>query len=187
MSRRKLVAGAAVLALGTAGTGAALAATHAQSAPKRANIDAVEKVKVKINRYIQDGVRWQKDTYTVRSNGTLHVVNKSPGSGGHTFTVVKEKDLPRTIAQINNCKICGTLGMAHGVDPNNPQAPPQFLYLENGKGQNTRPSVDKPGDSAIIADRRNASINLKITARKGKTLFFMCLIHPWMQAKVKVR
>jgi hypothetical protein len=186
MSRRKLVVGAAALALGTAGTGAAVAATHARTVPKRANIDAVQKVKVKINRFIQDGVRWQKDTYFVRHNGTLHVVNKSPGEGGHSFTVVKEKDLPKTVAQINRCKICQTLGQAHGANPNS-EGPPQFLYLENGKGQNTPPNVDRPGDSAFIADKRNATVNLKITAKKGKTLYFMCLIHPWMQAKIKVR
>jgi hypothetical protein len=186
MFSRKLVVGASALALGTAGTGAAVAATHARSAPKRANVDAVQKVKVKINRFIQDGVRWQKDTYNIRHNGTLHIVNKSPGEGGHTFSVVKKSDLPKTVSQINRCKICQTLGQAHGADPNS-EGPPQFLFLENGKGQNTPPNVDRPGDSAFIADKRNAAVNLKITAAKGKTLYFMCLIHPWMQAKIKVR
>jgi hypothetical protein len=100
--------------------------------------------------------------------------------------VVKEKDLPKTVAQINRCKICETLGQAHGANPES-NAPPQFQYLENGKGQNTAPNVDRPGDSGFIADKRNAFINLKVTAKKGKTLYFMCLIHPWMQAKVRVR
>ena len=186
MTRRKLVAGAAVLGLATAGTSAAVAATHSKAAPTRTNIDAVQKVKVKINRFIQDGVRWQHDTYLIRHNGTLHVVNKSPGEGGHSWTVVKVKDEPKTVGQINRCKICETLGQAHGANPNS-EGPPQFTYLENGKGQNTPPKVDRPGDSAFIADKRNAFVNLKVTAKKGTTLHFMCLIHPWMQAVVKVR
>jgi hypothetical protein len=185
MTHRKLVAGAAALAVAVAGTSAALAATTART-PKNATINAVQTLRVKINRYIQDGVRWQKDTYVVRSGGTLHVVNLAAGEGGHTFTVVQKRDLPRTIKQINNCKICETLGRAHGADPNT-QGPPQFLYLENGQGQSTPPNVDRAGDSGFVADTKRARIDLKITAKKGTTLRFMCLIHPWMQARVVVR
>jgi hypothetical protein len=28
-------------------------------------------------------------------------------------------------------------------------------------------------------------ISFKVTAKKGSTLYFMCLIHPWMQGKVQ--
>jgi hypothetical protein len=36
------------------------------------------------------------------------------------------------------------------------------------------------------AGKKGESIDLKVTAKKGTTLHFMCLIHPWMQAKVVV-
>jgi uncharacterized cupredoxin-like copper-binding protein len=183
MTSRKLIVGLLVLALGIAGTSAVASGA---SAPKRANIKAVQTVKLKVNRYIQDGLRWDKDTYTVASGGTLHVVNNAPDEGSHTLTVVKEKDLPRTVAKVLNCKICNTLGEAHGADPNS-DAPPKFLFLENGVGQATPPNVDRAGDSAVVDAKKGASVDLKVTAKKGTTLYFMCLIHPWMQGEVKVK
>ena len=34
--------------------------------------------------------------------------------------------------------------------------------------------------------KKGESIDLKVTAKKGTTLYFLCAIHPWMQAKVIV-
>ena len=34
--------------------------------------------------------------------------------------------------------------------------------------------------------KKGESINLKVTAPAGTKLYFMCLIHPWMQAEVDV-
>ena len=182
MTFRKLIAGVAVLGITLGGTGAALAAS-AKRAPNRATIKAVTNFKVKINRYIRDDLRWNKDVYFVRSGGTLHVVNAARGDGPHTFTVVRRKDLP-TAAHVFDCKICETLGQAHGAPPNG-EGPPKFQFLENGVGQDTPPDVDRPGDSAVVDEGK--SVDLKVTAKKGATLRFMCLIHPWMQAKVLVR
>jgi hypothetical protein len=154
--------------------------------PKRATIKVTHHIKVKPNRWVQDGLRWNKDVYRVRSGGTLHVVNTAADEGPHTFTVVRRKDLPRTAKQVLNCKICETLGAAHGAPPNG-EGPPKFQYLENGVGQNTPPDVDRPGDSGVTGPgQEGESIDLKVTAKPGKTLRFMCLIHPWMQAKVLV-
>src|SRR5437762_2383855 len=75
---------------------------------------------------------------------------------------------------------------AVGADPNS-NAPPKFQYLEDGVGQKTPPSVDKPGDSGVTGKgKKGESINLKVTAPAGTKLYFMCLIHPWMQAEVDV-
>jgi hypothetical protein len=154
--------------------------------PKRATIKVTHHIKVKPNRYVQDGLRWNKDVYRVRSGGTLHVVNTAADEGPHTFTVVKKKDLPRTAKQVLNCKICNQLAAAHGADPNT-EGPPKFQYLENGVGQNTPPNVDRPGDSGVTGPgQEGESIDLKVTAKPGKTLHFLCLIHPWMEAKVIV-
>jgi hypothetical protein len=179
---RKLI-GAAVLCTAVAVGGVASAAT---TPPRKATINAVSSTEVKVNRYIKDKMRWQKDVYEVRSGGTLHVVNLAPDSGPHTFTVVKKSDLPTTPRAIFQCKICETLGQAHGADPNS-DAPPQHLFLEDGVGQDTPPKVNKPGDSAFIEAKRKAHVDLTVTAKKGKELSFICLVHPWMQAKVLVR
>jgi hypothetical protein len=185
MRHRNLTAGALALALAVGGSGAALAA--GSSAPKRTTIKQSGGLAMKPNRYVKDLLRWDKDTYTVRSGGTLHLVDTVVTEGPHTFTVVRKKDLPKTAAAaLGNCKICAKLEKAHGADPNSP-APPKFQFLENGKGSQAPPSVDRPGDSALIGPgKKGESLNVKVTAKKGTTLHFMCIIHPWMQAKVVV-
>jgi hypothetical protein len=184
MMQRKLLAGIATVGLVAGGSAVAVAATG--TAPKHTTINAVTSVKVKINRYIQDGTRWQNDVYTVRSGGTITIVNRAASDGPHTFSVVRRSDLPRTTKQINNCKICQTIAQELGANPQS-QAPPKFLFVENGTGSTTPPNVDRPGDSAFIAPIQNAKVTLKVTAKPGTTLYFMCAIHPWMQAKLIVR
>jgi hypothetical protein len=184
MAHRKLIVGVSVLALGVGATGAAMAQSGA--APSKTTIKSKQTLKMKVNRYIQDGLRWDKDSYKIKSGGTLHIVNGDGTEGPHTFTVVAKKDLPKTAAQAFNCKICTTLAKAHGADPNS-DAPPKFPFLENGVGQATAPSVDRAGDSGVTGEgKKGESIDLKVTAKKGKELYFMCLIHPWMQAEVTV-
>jgi len=176
------VAGCAGLAIVA---GAAFAAHR--STTSVTTIKAVApKPKFQVNRFVEDTLRWDKDVYKVPSGGMLHVVNMAADEGPHTLTVVAEKDLPRTLQTLFQCQICEKLGKAHGADPNS-NAPPKFQYLENGVGQKTPPSVDKPGDSGVTGKgKKGESINLKVTAPAGTKLYFMCLIHPWMQAEVDV-
>jgi hypothetical protein len=187
MNNRK-VAGVVVglgLAVGVGATGVAVAANTA-AVPKKTTIKVSQKLKVVPNRYIQDGLRWNKDVYKIKRGGTLTVVNTVATEGPHTFTVVKKKDLPRTARAVERCAICQKLGQAHGADPNS-DAPPKFQYLENGVGQNTPPNVDRPGDSGVTGPgNKGEKISFKVTAKKGTDLYFMCLIHPWMQAEVEV-
>src|SRR5689334_6449561 len=97
--RRLLVAGTAFLVAG----GCAGAALAAGAGPNHATINAVTSTKVVINRFIQDGTRWQQDVYDVKSGGTITVVNLAASDGPHTFSVVKKSDMPKTVSQINNC------------------------------------------------------------------------------------
>ena len=72
------------------------------------------------------------------------------------------------------------------TDPNS-DAPPKPQFLEDGVGQDTPANFDKPGDSVFPGPgEKGESIDLKVTAKKGTKLYFMCAIHPWMQAKVIV-
>jgi hypothetical protein len=185
MSRTKLTAvGLAVcLLLGVAGVATATAA-----APARTTIKSTTSFKFKPNRYVQDGLRWAKDSYAVRSGGTLHIVNGDGSEGPHTFTVLARKDVPKTARTLFNCSACNKLTRAHGADPNS-EAPPRFPFLENGVGTQTPPNVDRPGDSGLVGSRgrKGEFLNLKVTAKAGTTLYFICLIHPWMQSKVEVK
>lgn len=183
MSRMKLttvaVAVAVCLTLGV--TSGAMAA-----APARTTIKSTTSFKFKPNRYIQDGLRWEKDSYTVRSGGTLHVVNADGSEGPHTFTVLAKGDVPKTARTLFSCRACAKLTRAHGANPES-EEPPKFPFLENGVGQATPPSVDRPGDSGITGKgRKGESIDFDVSARAGTTLYFICLIHPWMQSKVEV-
>jgi hypothetical protein len=182
---RKYVVGAMALALSASGTGAALAAKQGP-APTHATVNAVQKVQFKINRYVKDGLRWQKDTYQIKSGGTLHIVNKAH-DGPHTFSIVAKKDLPRTVKQINQCSICQTIGEQFGITDPNSEAPPDHAYTEDGVAQDAPANFDKPGDSVFIGPDPGASADAKITAKKGSKLYFLCAIHPWMQAKVIVQ
>ncbi len=187
MRNRRLIAGGVALTVAAFGaTGAAVAAKS--SAPSKVTIRAVQKIKMKPNRYIQDGLRWDKDVYRVKSGGTLKIVNDAASEGPHTLSVVKKSQLPRTAAQVQNCKICGKIAQEFGVsNPNDPNAQPQFQYVENGVGTNTPANVDRPGDSGLTGPgKKGESITLKVTAKKGSTLYFLCAIHPWMQAKIVV-
>jgi len=182
--QKKVVIGAMALCLTASGAGAAIAASSGPPT-KHAKIDAVQKVQFKVNRYVKDALRWKKDVYAVKSGGTLTITNKA-NDGPHTFSVVNKKDLPRTVKQINNCQICQTIAQEHGADENS-DAPPTNIFVDDGQASPTPPSVDKPGDSAFIGPDPGSSVTLAVTAKKGTTLYFMCAIHPWMQAKVQVK
>jgi hypothetical protein len=184
MTARKVIAGVAgVAVLAVAGSGVATAA-KAPKAPSKVTVKEAAGIKMKPNRYLQDQLRWNKDVYTIKSGGTLTVIGNVVNEGPHSLSIVRPKDLPKNGKQVNNCKVCNTLGAAHQVDQNTGEA--KFLYLENGKGQDTPPDLNKVGDSAIFAVKKGDKVKMKVTAKPGKTLSFVCGFHPWMQAKIKV-
>jgi len=63
---------------------------------------------------------------------------------------------------------------------------PSSCSSKTGTGTKTPPNVDRPGDSAFIAPVQQAKVTLTVTAKPGTTLSFMCVVHPWMQAKIIV-
>jgi plastocyanin len=185
MNNRKLAVGVAGLCLAVGMSGVAVAANTA-AVPKTLTIKQSTSFKFVPNRFIQDGLRWNKDSYTVKSGGTITVVNNVADEGPHTFTVLKKKDIPKTAGTLFNCKACNAMAQAHGADPNS-DAPPKFPFVENGVGQATPPNVDRPGDSGVTGTgKKGEKVSFKVTAKKGTTLNFICLFHPWMQAKVVV-
>jgi len=184
MNRKLLLCAAAAVAAAVAATGAVAArSTHSSTTTIKAVTSAPKMV---VNRYIQDGLRWDKDVYKVPSGGTIRIVNVAANEGPHTFTVIQRKDAPKTGLQAANCRVCNQLAKAHGANPAS-NAPPKFQYLENGVGQNTPPVVDRPGDSGLTGQgKKGEAISLKVTAPAGTKLYFICLVHPWMQAELDV-
>jgi hypothetical protein len=181
MTHRKMIAGVACLAIAAGGTGVALAA----GAPKSVTVAQSDGFKVVPNKYVQDMLRFNHDVYTVKSGGTVKFKFTADQEGPHTLSIVRAKDLPKTAKQVNNCAICQKLGQAHGADPNS-QGPPRFLFLEDGVGSSAPPHLNKVGDSAFSAFNKGGVVSLPVTAKAGTTLHFMCIIHPQMQAEIKV-
>ena len=183
MTSRKLAAGAAGLSLIAAGGAAAVSASGANTAqaPETAVVKQKAGFEFKPNRYIKDKLRFNKDVYTVQSGGTLRVVNTQPDEGPHSVSIVKKRDLPTSF----NCPVCNKLAEAHGADPNS-NKPPKFEFVENGEGQRDPANFNKPGDSGITGEEKGDSFEVPVTAPAGKTLRMLCIVHPWMQAKLKV-
>ena len=82
--------------------------------------------------------------------------------------------MPRTQLQALDCRICRAINDRHEFDANTGQ--PRIAVVNRG-----RRGIDRPGDSIAFSGTRRA----KVTARAGKTLNFICAIHPWMQGKLK--
>ena len=185
MKRSRVLSVVAGVGLALGATGVAVSVSSAQTGSS-VTVTAVQTIKMKPNRYLQDGLRWNRDVYRVRSGGTLTARNAAPMAGPHTLTAVRRSDLPRTAAQVFRCQICERLGQAHGA-PQDEEGPPTFPFLENGVGQATPPVFDRVGDSASIGPRRGDRVSMRVGARRGTRLYLICLIHPWQQARLDVR
>lgn len=169
--------GAAVLAVSAVPAGAA----HTAAVSKNAKLTISGATKVNIGKSITDTLHFGPQAVQIKSGGTLTIVNKTDpaAKGPHSFSVVKKSQLPRTANQVENCAVCGEIAQAHGADPNSP-APPSKLVVDVGAA-----GFDQAGDSIFIGSK--GSTPIKISAKKGSVLYFLCAVHPWMQGKVLVR
>lgn len=177
---RKLVAAPA---LGAAAAAVAVASAFGASsaAPKVDHIGIKAGAQIKPGFWIKDNLRYTPYVSTVKSGGTVVIKagRGAFGEGPHTFSIVRKSDLPRTAAQANACKACGKIAEEHGVDPSaDSSQPPAHPFVDGGDGFNKR-------YDSVVFEKNPAPI--KITAKKGKTLYFMCAVHPWMQGKIIVK
>jgi hypothetical protein len=189
MSSRKIVVGAAGLALAASGGAAAVSASgSSDSAESAATNLAVVKQKhtfeMRRNRFIKDGLRFDKDVYAVNSGGTLRVVNNKASEGPHTVSIVKKGDRPDNIQEVFNCEVCNAMFEAHGATDDD--KPPRFPFVEDGKGQKDPSNFNRPGDSGVTGPQKGDSFEVPVTAPAGSTRWFVCAVHPWMQAKLRV-
>lgn len=185
MNRRLTVAVAATAALGlAAGVG-----TTAGAAAKKNQIRIVGGITVKPGKFVKDDQRFTAANTTVKSGATVKLVNKAKTEDPHTISFIEKKFLPRMFES----GLEERLFAAHQVDPNNEEAPPGALVVDNGvevpEGGtlevDTMFNKTRNGDSAFIAPGQK-SFSFKVTADKGSRLFYFCAIHPWMQGKLTV-
>lgn len=188
MNHRRTLTAAAVLALGVGGAGTAVAAKSA-AAPASVTVKGIGTPgSFKINRYATDGTRYDRDTYTVRSGGTLKFINEQAEEGPHTITILRRSKLPHTDKAINECEgfakssPCTAFIGAHQADPKTGKIGKPVVDVN-------RSGLDGPGDSFFV-DPKGAPTStrtMKVSAKAGSTLYFICLVHPWMQAKLLVK
>ena len=159
----------------------AIAAGPAFAAPKKNTITAVGGMKVKANAYVQDGQRWDADTYSIKSGATVTLRDKTTDGQPHTLSLIKS--VPKTAAQIMGCQACQPLNLGHEVDmmSGNVGKP---LIEAGAAGFETAGDKDAAGDSIYLPSK--GKVTFKVTAKKGTTLNFVCAVHPWMQGSIPV-
>jgi hypothetical protein len=128
---------------------------------------------------------------TVHEGEELRVVNKTNPSmvGPHTFSLVTKGSLPKTAKQRKTCftpgKICFAIAEWQHFNPKTEKVGLQ-LAEAGPEGWSTMGSAKKEGDSWFSGEKPGGTIEQKVTAKAGTTLYFMCAIHPWMQGQIKV-
>jgi plastocyanin len=182
---RKSIILAAALAVAAAVAGGSFAAGHTNRA-QSVVIKAVDGGKMVPNKYIQDGMHFAPGTVTVKSGGTITFTFADKMSQDpHTLTIVRKSDLPRTVAQVDQCMACQMLAAGHLKNPK--AAPDQNNPIVHWTLNKGNPGLDTVGDSvAIQQPGAHRNVTIKVTAKPGTTLYFLCAVHPWMQGKIIV-
>jgi plastocyanin len=177
------------LAVSVIGSVAAIAAGSAFAsghAPAGVTVKVTDKGSTYvINKQTTDTMYFTPATTTVKSGSMLTFeYGGKPSQEPHTMTIVNESQLPTTPAQLDNCTICDRLASGHLKNPKAPPGPGNdIVHWVLNKG---RPGLDAVGDSIAIEGPSHKSISIEVTAPAGTTLYFMCAVHPWMQAKLVV-
>jgi plastocyanin len=179
---------AVVAVLAAFAASAAMASTHAAGV----TIKVTDKGQTyRINKSATDTMYFSPGTTSVKSGEMLTFTYEGkPADEPHTISVVAQRDLPTTTAQINACenggdKVCNAIVAGHIKNPKLPPGPTNDIaHWVVDKG---RSGLDGPGDSVAIEGAKHKTISIKVTAPAGTTLYFFCVVHPWMHGKITVR
>jgi hypothetical protein len=176
---------AAVPVLGVAVAVAAVipaAAGPAKDAQSRATLRTIGGLEFKANRFVSDTQRFSRDVVTIDPRGRLTIQDRTRQD--HTMSLVRRGQLPRNGRQMEACfgrGPCDEIAVDHGAvnpDTGEEQEPTTPLVNKGAEGFN------RPGDSVLIPPRRKTTV--RVTARRGSTLYYLCAIHPWMQGRLNV-
>jgi plastocyanin len=151
------------------------------SASARVKLSTIGGVTFKANRFIKDGMRFNKDTVRVRRGDTLVLRDKTKQP--HTLSIVRKGQLPRKVRQIDGCfegGPCGELFVKHGaVNPETgEEQDPTTPVVNEG-----REGLNRPGDSTLIPPGGRTTIEVS----GARDMYYLCAVHPWMQGKIDVR
>jgi plastocyanin len=171
----KIRKGPIVAATALAVAGAVAAGGVATAGSKGPVLDIVGKETIKPNQSYTNTWHFAPGNLTVKSGQTIRIVRHDKGQDPHSVTLTTKANAhPKGFA---SCAACNQAQQDH--QPGGPDAAPVPLV---NKGA---PGFDQAGDSILLMDRKPQTI--KITAKKGTTLHFICALHPWMQGTIKVK
>jgi plastocyanin len=136
-------------------------------------------------QFIKNDFHFQPKNISVTSGSVVRWVdNDEDADDPHTVTIADQADLPQTIEQGEACfepgGFCIQTIEAH--DPGLDELPP-FNFVVNTGG----PGLDARGDSLLFGGPFDQAVEAQVTAPAGTTLYYLCVIHPWMQGSIKVR
>jgi hypothetical protein len=129
---------------------------------------------------------------TVNAGDELKIVNNTNprAVGPHTFSLVRKADLPTSKNQIKACGkklkgICGAIVRWHDVNVDTGEVGENPVDVgKNGWDQ--KGSLKRKGDSFVLDRGRGQKFKRPVTAPVGKTLYYICAVHPFMQGKIEV-
>jgi hypothetical protein len=174
-SRKGIAAVAAVAVLG--GSALAVGVAGAQG-PGVKQLRVVGGVKLKQGVSITDDQRFAARNLEVRSGQTVRLRNRARTQDPHTLSVVRRRDLPRTAAAAFRCEACGPFFVAHQADEETGEVGMPLVNVGDE-------GFDRPGDSIFFGPGQ--TVRFDVTADRGRTLYYLCALHPWMQGKFRVR
>jgi plastocyanin len=177
--RRILIAATAALTI-AAMAGPASAATAPAATVEVRGGDILQP-----GQFIKNNFRFVPRNITVNSGDVVRWVDRDRSADApHTVTIARRSDLPQNIAELDACfapgGLCAETIEAH--DPGSDQVPPFNIRVNRGG-----PGLDARGDSLLFAGPFAQAIQGRVTAPAGRTLSYLCVIHPWMQGSIAVQ
>jgi plastocyanin len=136
-------------------------------------------------QFIKNNFRFVPRNITVHSGDVVRWVDRDRDADEpHTVTIARKADLPQTIAQLDACYEPGgfCIQTIEAHDPGLDMQPP-FNFRVNRGG----PGLDARGDSLLFGGPFDQAIRGRVTAPAGRTLYYLCVIHPWMQGSITVQ
>lgn len=131
---------------------------------------------VEINKALTLDFRFDQDQINARRGEVVTWRNAGDLPDFHTVAIVNKADLPTTLDEVFACGEPGTVcdELLRDVPED-----PSFKRLGDDGG------LDERGDLLLLGPGGDTSA--PVTGASGATLHYMCLIHPWMQASIRVR
>jgi hypothetical protein len=170
-----------VLALGAAGTLCAAAATIAPAMtqpPKTAKLSIIGGLTFEPGKFVRDDQRFAPRNLEVRSGGKVRLRNRANTEDPHTLSLVKRSELPDRPSEVFNCRACEPFFGAHQVNEETGDVGMPVVNVgEEG--------FDQAGDSIFVPPA--GTVQFDISADRGKKLYYLCAVHPWMQGRLRVR